>query len=200
MDKYAKLDLLIRTGLRTYWAAKAPKKSLLLPGFEIPRLGNVELHVGPKGGTTIGLVLRCDYVTAYKHAVGQMVGALAHYHRMKERELKEAVTASVAHPDMLELKQGTVDPLKVAKQLYADQQAGKVTLVLATDVPDVPQQARELEANFFPIAEVLEICLTAPVNKRQLCQAVDFVAVTPGDPPRAAPLHQALKPLLGLSG
>ena len=36
-----------------------------------------------------------------------------------------------------------------------DRKAGKIIVALATDLPDVPQQAKELEANFFPIAKIL---------------------------------------------
>lgn len=200
MDKYAKLDLLIRTAFRDFWFEKhGTKKSkvLVLPAFEIPRYGNLDLFIHPKETTTLGVVLRSDYVAAYKHAVGQLLGALAHYHRMKERELREAVRSCKDHPDMAELKQGKIDPLNISKQLQADRKAGRVVLAVATDLPEVPQQARELEANFFPIATILQAGLTTPIKKKKLCQSVDFFAVSQAtDPPSVAPLAEAIKPLL----
>lgn len=199
MDKYAKLDLFIRTGFRNFWCSKlqvARQKVLVLPAFEIPRFGNVDLFLA-KSGTTLGLVLRSDFVAAYKHAVGQVIGALAHYHRMKEREIREALTASKEHPDMAELKQGKLDVLKVSKQLQADRKAGKVIVALATDLPEVPQQAKELEANFFPVAQILEAGLTTPVKKKKLCQEVAFFAVSPAEEPaKVVLLAEAIKPLL----
>jgi len=199
MDKYAKMDLFIRTAFRDFWCEKhstARQKVLVLPAFEIPRFGNLDLFILPKAGTTLGLVLRSDYVAAYKHAVGQVVGALAHYHRMKERELREAVRACKDHPDILELKQSKIDPLKVSQQLQSDRKAGKISIALVTDLPDVPQQAKELEANFFPIAQILESGLTVVVKKKKLCESVEYFAVSQQDPPKVAPLAEAIKPLL----
>lgn len=200
MDKYAKLDLLIRTAFRDFWCGKhGTKKSkvLVLPAFEIPRYGSLDLFIHPKGGTTLGLVLRSDYIAAYKHAVGQVVGALAHYHKMKERELREVARESKKHPDMAELKQGKVDVLSISKQLQTDRKAGKVIVAVATDLPEVPQQAKELEANFFPIAQILQAGLTTPIKKKKLCQSLEFFAVTQAtDPPSCIVLSEAIKPLL----
>ena len=200
MDKYAKLDLLIRTAFREYWCDKHASGSqtvLVLPAFEIPRYGNVDLFVHPNSGTTLGLVLRSDYVAAYKHAVGSVVGGLAHYHQMEERETRGALRASKAHPDSAELKQGKIDVLKLGKQLEEDRKAGKITVALATDLPDVPQQAKELEANFFPIAKILQMGLTATVKKKKLCNAVEFYGVNQMEaPPKVASLDAAIKPLL----
>lgn len=200
MDKYAKMDLFIRTAFRDFWCDKhssARQKVLVLPAFEIPRFGTMDLYILPKGGTTLGLVLRSDYVAAYKHAVGQVIGGLAHYHRMKEREIREAVRACKDHPDIAELKQAKIDALKVSKQLQADRKAGKIDIVLATDLPDVPQQAKELEANFFPIAQILQTGLTTAIKKKKLCQSVEFFAVSQGpDAPKVALLADAIKPLL----
>jgi hypothetical protein len=200
MDKYAKLDLFIRTAFREFWCSKhasSRQKVLVVPAFEIPRYGSVDLYIHPKAGTTLGLILRSDYVAAYKHAVGQVVGGLAHYHQMSDREMREALRASKSHPDTAELKQGKIEVLKLAKQLQTDQKGGKIIVALATDLPEVPQQAKELEANFFPIAKILQTGLTATVKKKKICQSVEFYAVSQdNDPPKVAPLADAIKPLL----
>src|SRR5512141_3091756 len=98
-DRYTKLELSVRTVFRKFLAEKlsaGKQHALVIPGFEVPRGGSVDLVLGPKGGTTLGLMQRSDYVIAYKHSVGQLIGVLAHYHQMKDRELREGLRASQA--------------------------------------------------------------------------------------------------------
>jgi hypothetical protein len=202
MDKYAKLELAIRTAFRSFYITKLTsgrQKPLLLPGFEIPRAGAVDLYLAPKAGTTLCLVQRSDYVAAYKHTVGQLTGILAHYYLIDERGLREAVRGSKAHPDQSEIKQNKIEPLKASKRLEEDRKGGKVTIALVTELPDVPQQARELEANFLPIGRMLQTCLSTPIKKKKMCQALDFFTVnTVEDPPKVAPMLDAIKPLLSV--
>lgn len=199
LDKYAKLELAIRSEFRSFFFSKlspGKQKPLLLPGFEIPRAGGVDLFLG-SAGTTLCLVQRSDYVAAYKHTVGQLVGSLSHYHLMDEREIREAIRSSQEHPDLIEFTQGKIEPLKVSKKLLEDRAAGKVSLALVTELPDVPQQARELQANFLPIGELLQICLTSPIKKKKLCQAIDFFVVNPAtEPAKISAMTEAIKPLL----
>jgi len=199
LDKYAKLDLLIRSEFRSFFFSKlspGKQKPLLLPGFEIPRAGGVDLFMA-SSGTTLCLIQRSDYVAAYKHTIGQLVGSLSHYHLMDEREIREAVRSSKEHPDLIEFKQGKIEPLKVSKKLIEDRKAGKVSLALVTELPDVPQQARELQANFLPIGELLQVCLTTAIKKKKLCQAIDFFIVNPiSEPAKITTMVEAIKPLL----
>jgi hypothetical protein len=200
LDRHTKLELLVRTTFRklisdTYATAK--QKPLVVPGFDIPRGGSVDLIVPPKSGTIMGLVQRSDYVGAYKHTVGQLIGILVHYHEMSERDLREGLRAAQSHPDIEELQQGTIDPLKVSKRLVEDRREGNITLALVTELPEVPQQARELEANFFPIAALLQTWIPVPVKKKKLCSQVEFYAVDANaTPPKIAPLPEALAHLL----
>jgi hypothetical protein len=202
-DRYTKLELSVRTVFRKFLAEKlsaGKQHALVIPGFEVPRGGSVDLILGPKGGTTLGLMQRSDYVIAYKHSVGQLIGVLAHYHQMKDRELREGLRASQAHA--AEGEEGaaaapTFDALKVSKRLAEDRKEGEITLALVTELPEVPQQARELEANFYPIAVLLDAWLPSPVKKKKLCVGVEFYAVDANaDPPRVAVLLDALRPML----
>ena len=205
-DRYTKLELSVRTVFRKFLAEKlsaGKQHALVIPGFEVPRGGSVDLVLGPKGGTTLALMQRSDYVIAYKHSVGQLIGVLAHYHQMKDRELREGLRASQAHS---EAEAGgapaapaapSFDPLKISKRLLEDRKAGEITLALVTELPEVPQQARELEANFYPIAVLLDTWLPSPVKKKKLCAGVEFYAVDANaDPPRVAVLLDALRPML----
>ncbi len=200
-DRYAKLEALVRTALRQYFAEKlsaAKQRALVLPAFEIPRGGAVDVFLAPKAGTLIAVTQRSDYVAAYKHSVGQMIGVLAHYHQLGDREVRETIRAMLARPDVEELKQA-IDPLKVSKRMVEDAKAGAITLALVTELPEVPQQARELEAAFTPIATLLETWLPTPIKKRKLCDKVEFYAVDPNaDPPTVKELPVALAPMLKL--
>jgi len=204
LDKYAKLELLIRTQFRAFYFSKLTsgrQKPVILPGFEIPRAGAVDLYVAPKAGTTLCLIQRSDYVAAYKHTVGQVTGVLAHYHLMEERAIREAVRGSKTHPDVPEIKtefkQSKIEPLKISKRLLADRKAGKITIALVTELPDVPQQARELEANFLPIGQLLQACLTTAIKKKKMCQSLDFYVVNPvEDPAKVTSMVDAIKPML----
>jgi hypothetical protein len=201
-DRYAKLEALVRSALRQFFAEKlsaGKQRALVLPAFEVPRGGAVDVFLAPKAGTVIAVIQRSDYVAAYKHSVGQMVGVLAHYHLLGEREVREQLRAMLARPDVEELKQA-IDPLKVSKRMVEDAKAGAVTLALVTELPEVPQQARELEAAFRPIATLLETWLPTPIKKRKLCDAVEFYAVDPNaDPPTIKELGAALEPMLKLA-
>jgi hypothetical protein len=200
LDRYAKLELLVRTAFRSFWTEKlssAKQKALLVPGFDVPRGGNVDLLVGPKSGTVVCMMQRSDYVAAYKHTVGQMVGLLVHFHAMTDRELRDGLRAVQARPDFADVKPVTLDPLKISKRLLADLKEGDLTLALVTELPEVPQQARELEANFGPIAELLQAWLPSTVKKKKLCQTVEFYAVDPNtEPPRVATLWELMAPML----
>jgi hypothetical protein len=200
LDKYVKLELRVRAAYRQFWVEKlstGKQKPLIFPGYEIPRGGSVDLVLAPTVGTVICVLQRSDYVAAYKHTVGQTIGTLVHYHRMTDREVREAVRASQAHPDYAELKQGSFDELKVSKRLLTDAKEGEITLALVTELPEVPQQARELEANFFPIADLLQSWLPGAVKKKKLCKSFESYAVNPNvEPPTMALLTEALKPML----
>ena len=200
-DRYAKLEALVRTALRQFFAEKlsaGKQRALVLPAFEVPRGGAVDVFLAPKAGTVIAVIQRSDYVAAYKHSVGQMIGVLAHYHQLGDREVRETLRAMLARPDVEELKQA-IDPLKVSKRMVEDAKAGAITLALVTELPEVPQQARELEAAFQPIALLLETWLPTPIKKRKLCDAVEFYAVDPNaDPPTVKELGAALAPMLKL--
>lgn len=201
-DRYAKLEALVRSALRQFFAEKlsaGKQRALVLPAFEIPRGGAVDVFLAPKAGTVIAVIQRSDYVAAYKHSVGQMIGVLAHYHQLGDREVRETLRAMLARPDVEELKQA-IDPLKVSKRMVEDAKAGAITLALVTELPEVPQQARELEAAFRPIAVLLETWLPTPIKKRKLCDAVEFYAVDPNvDPPTIKELGAALEPMLKLA-
>lgn len=203
MSKIAKLETLLRTEFREFWIKKhasGKQKVLFLPGFEIPRGGSADMYITPKAGTTLCLVHRCDYLAAYKHTVGNLLGLLAHFHLMQQRELREAIRAATTHPDAAELKQGKIDPLKLSKRMAEDLKAGKITLVVVTEVPEVPQQARELEANFFPIAKLLKSWLPSPIRKKKLCQDLEFYSVsTMVESASVTPLADAIKPMLKMS-
>ena len=207
-DRYTKLELTVRTIFRTFLSEQlsvGKQHALVIPGFEVPRGGSVDLVLGPKGGTTLALMQRSDYVIAYKHSVGQLIGVLAHYHQMTDRELREGLRASQAHAEAEEAAPGATggggaasfDPLKISKRLAEDRKAGEITLALVTELPEVPQQARELEANFYPIAVLLDTWLPSPVKKKKLCAGVQFYAVDANaDPPKVAVLLDALRPML----
>jgi hypothetical protein len=201
-DRYTKLELSVRTVFRKFLAEKlsaGKQHALVIPSFEVPRGGSVDLVLGPKGGTTLALMQRSDYVIAYKHSVGQLIGVLAHYHQMNDRELREGLRASQAHAEAegATPAPATFDPLKVSKRLAEDRKEGEITLALVTELPEVPQQARELEANFYPIAVLLDTWLPSPVKKKKLCGGVEFYAVDANaDPPRVAALLDALRPML----
>jgi len=200
LDRHTKLELAVRTAFRKFISeqlATAKQKPVLVPGFEVPRGGNVDLVLDPKGGTVISLMQRSDYVVAYKHSVGQLIGVLAHYHEMKDRDIRDALRAAQAHPDSEELKQPPLNALKISKRLLDDRQAGEIKLALVTEIPEVPQQARELEANFGPIAELLHVWLPSAVKKQRLCSEVEFYAVDVNTAPaKVAVLTEAIKPLL----
>lgn len=200
LDRHAKLEQLVRTAFRSYWADKlstAKQKAIVIPGLDVPRGGNVDLVIAPKNGTVICLMQRSDYVSAYKHTVGQMVGVLAHVHAMADRELRDALRAVQARPETGEIKQVAIDPLKVSKRLVVDLAAGGITLALVTELPEVPQQAKELAANFYPIAELLETWLPSPVKKKKLCDSVELFVVDPNaTPPKVTPLRDAIAPML----
>ena len=202
-DRYTKLELSVRTVFRKFLAeqlSSGKQHALVIPGFDVPRGGNVDLVVGPKSGTTIGLMQRSDYVIAYKHSVGQLIGVLAHYYEMNDREFREALRATLAHA---EAEGGggvpaAFDPLKMSKRLLEDRKEGEIRLALVTELPEVPQQARELAANFYPVAALLDAWLPSPVKKKKLCSGVEFYVVDPNtDPPKVAVLGDALRPLLG---
>jgi hypothetical protein len=201
-DRYTKLELTVRTIFRKHLADRlgsGKQRALVIAGFDIPRGGNVDLALGPKSGTTIAVMQRSDYVIAYKHSVGQLIGVLAHYHQMQDRELREALRAAQAHA---EAEQGAAavagfDALKISKRLLEDRKVGEITLALVTELPEVPQQAHELEANFCPLASLLDTWLPSPVKKKKLCAGVEFYAVDANaEPPRVALLDDALRPLL----
>ena len=190
MDRYAKLELQIRTSFRDFLQAKltkARKKPTLLPGFEIPRAETVDMYLAPDKGTTICLVQRSDYVTVYKHTVGQLVGVLAHYQTMDDRLLREAVRNSKIHADLKEIKQPKLNVLKLSQRLAEDRDKGLVSVALVIDLPEVGQQAKELIANFEPVAQLLSPWMVSAVKRKKLCRSVDFYAVALGMGPDAVP-------------
>lgn len=199
-DRYTKLELQIRLTFRDFWLKKLAsgrKKVVYLPQVEVPRGETVDLFLAPDGGTTICLSARSDYVMVYRHTVGQMLGTLTHYHQMDNRQLREAVRTARSHPDTEDIKQGRINVLNTAKRLAADQEAGQITVVLVTEVPEVPQQGHELGANVLPILAHLQKWLVAPVKgKQRLCQAVKAFAVTLGDEPKVTALDKALAPMI----
>jgi len=203
LDRYAKLELAVRTAFRQHLHQKlssAKQKIIIFPGFEIPRAGNVDLIIKPKGGIIFCMVQRSDYVAAYKHTVGQIFGIIAHCRSMPGREVREALRACQSHPDMSELKQGKIDILKVSKSFVEDVKKGAITIALVTEVPEVPQQAKELELNFFPIVKILQDLLPLPVKKKKMCEAVELHAVNINtDPPKVGLMKEAIKPLLKLA-
>ncbi len=202
LDRYAKLELQIRTAFRDFWRdklTKGRKKPILLPGFDIPRGETVDLYIGPDGGTTLCLVQRSDYVTVYKHTVGQLVGILTHYQGMDDRMLREAVRTSKAHGDLKEIKQARINVLKVSQSLAEERNKGNVTLLLVTDMPEVGQQAKELLANFQPVANLLSAWLVSAVKRKKLCRTLDYYSVQapggPEDPAKVVPMLKGLKKL-----
>lgn len=202
MDRYAKLELQIRTSFRDFWESKLTsgrKKPILLPGFEIPRAETVDLWVAPEKGTTLCLIQRSDYVTVYKHTVGQLVGVLAHYQQMDDRILREAVRTSKAHADLKELKQPKINVLKLSQRLAEERDKGLINLVLVIDLPEVGQQAKELLANFEPVAQVLSAWLISAVKRKKLSKSLDFYAVAmgagPDGTPKVIPMLKGLKKL-----
>lgn len=201
-DKHLKVESLIRLAFWNYWSdnlSKAKQKAIIIPGFDIPRAGNVDILLPPKEGTTLCLVQRSDYVATYKHSVGQLVGILAHYHAIQDREMREILRGVQNHPDPPEIQQPAWDVLKISKRLIADCQSGDITMMLVTEIPEVPQQARELVANFYPIATLLRTWVITPVNKKKICRNIEFYAVDPNlDPPVVKPLTEALEPILHL--
>ncbi len=69
--------------------------------------------------------------------------------------------------------------------------------VATNDIRDKLELAKELEANFVPIVEILQAGLTTPIKKKKLCQSLEFFAVTQAtDPPSVLPLFEAIKPLI----
>jgi len=188
MDRYAKLELQIRTSFRDFWQTKLTKgrkKPILLPGFEIPRAETVDLYLAPDKGTTLCLIQRSDYVTVYKHTVGQLVGVLAHFQKMDDRLLREAVRNSKAHADLKEIKQPKINVLKLSQRLAEERDKGLITVVLVIDLPEVGQQAKELLANFEPVAQLLSPWMVSAVKRKKLCRSVDFFAVAQGVGPDA---------------
>jgi hypothetical protein len=200
LDRHAKLELLVRTAFRNFWLEKlssAKQKAVIIPGFEIPRGGNVDLVLGPKSGTAICFMQRSDYVAAFKHTVGQIIGLLVHYHQMTDREVREALRNIQSRTEVGELHPITFDVLKVSKRLLEDIKEGNLTVALVTELPEVPQQGKELQTNFYPIASLLQTWLPTPVKKKKLCDALEFYAVDPNtDPPKVMILEEALAPLL----
>jgi hypothetical protein len=92
-----------------------------------------------------------------------------------------------------------IDSVKLSKQLINDRKNGKITVALVTDLPEVPQQAAELDASFMQIAALLKVWMCAAVRRKKLCQAVEYYAVTIGgdeDQVAVNPLDKAIKPLL----
>ncbi len=203
MDRYAKLELQIRTSFRDFWRAKLTKgrsKPILLPGFDIPRGETVDLFLHPDKGTTLCLVQRSDYVTVYKHTVGQLVGVLTHYQGMDDRMLREAVRNSKAHNDLKDVKQPKINVLKLSQRLAEERAKGLITLVLVTDLPEVGQQAKELLANFEPVASLMGAWLTSAVKRKKLCRSLDFYSVQmPGGPDQEAKVVPMLKGLKKLA-
>lgn len=183
MDKYAKLEMQLRNAFRVFWTDKLSKgrqKAMYIPKFLIPRSEKVDLILGPKEGTTICLTQRSDYVGVYRHTVGQMIGALAHYHQMTDRQIREALRVAKVHPDVAELKQSKIDAVRTSKRLISDKKSGKLSVILVTEVPEVPQQAKELEANFMPLAALLKVWMCSAIKRKKLCKTVDFYAVSLG--------------------
>jgi hypothetical protein len=203
IDRYLKQEMLVRTTFRTYWLEKlssAKQKAQLIPGFEIPRGANLDIVLPPTGGTILCFHQRSDYVAAYKHSVGLMIGILVHYHQMNDREVREVLRACQSHPDFEQSKQTAFDVLHVSKRLLEDSKKGEVTLALVTELPEVPQQAKELQSNFFPIAQLLQGWLTMPLKKKKYCTAVEFYSVnTNADPPTVALLAEAIGPMLKMA-
>jgi hypothetical protein len=201
LDRHAKLELIVRSTFRKHIvgqlsAAKQP--AIVIPGFEIPRGECVELILGPKAGTTIIVIQRSDYVTVYKHTVGVLVGILAHYHRMDDRQVRDALRIASGKLENEEEPQPALDALKLSKRIIADRQAGDVTLVLVTELPEVIQQGKELLANFIPVVSLLRAWIPLGTadgdkKKRKLCQGLDLYCVdTSVDPPTVSPLLEAL--------
>ena len=200
MDRYTKLEIQIRSAFRLFLLDKLSKgrsKARVVPAFDIPRSETVDLFVGAKEGTTLALVQRFDYVTVYRHTVGQLVGTLAHFHGMSDREMRKSIRGSKDHPAMEEMKQAKVEPLSLSKRLVSDRAKGKVTIALVTEIPEVQQQAKELEANFFPVINLLKAWFSTAVKRKKLCAGVEFyVANIMADPQVVLPLDKALKPML----
>ena len=200
MDRYTKLEIQIRTAYRHFMLEKLSKgrsKARVIPAFDIPRSETVDLFIGPKEGTTLALVQRFDYVTVYRHTVGQLVGTLAHYLGMTDREIRKSIRGSKDHPAMEEMKQAKIEPLKTSKRLVADRKAGKLSIALVTEIPEVAQQAKELQANFFPVLDLLKAWFSSSIKRKKLCAGVEFYAADISvDPTVISPMDKALKPLL----
>lgn len=200
MDRYTKLELQIRTAFRHFMLEKMSKgrsKARVVPAFDIPRSETVDLFVGPKEGTTLALVQRFDYVTVYRHTVGQLVGTLAHFREMTDRDVRKSIRGSKDHPAMEEMKQAKLEPLKISKRLAEDVKKGKVSIALVTELPEVAQQAKELQANFFPVLDLLKAWFSTAIKRKKLCAGVEFYAVNiSADPSIVTPMAKALKPML----
>lgn len=200
MDRYTKLELKIRTAFREFILdklASGRSKAQLIPAFDIPRSETVDLFVAPKAGATLALVQRFDYVTVYRHTVGQLVGTLGHFRKMNDREIRKALRASIDHPALEEMKQNKIEPLKLSKRLVSDIQAGKITLALVADLPEVPQQAKEFAANYDPIMPLIQTWFSTAIKRKKICQGVQFYTVNLSeDPPKVQPLEKAIKLLI----
>ncbi len=202
IDKHSKLEQELRISFREYLLGKDIKgkqKAIFVPRFSIPRSEQVDLVLAPKEGTTLFLTQRADFLSVYRHTVGQLVGVLVHLHKMTDRQVREALRVCKEHPDLLELKQGQLDTLTTSKRLISDKKAGKLTIALVTDVPEVVEQARELAENFLGIANLLNVWMTTAVKRKKLCQSVDFYALKSGpqgQPPLIQPLKAALMEMI----
>ncbi len=200
MDRYTKLEIQIRSAFRHFMLEKLSKgrsKAKVIPAFDIPRSETVDLFMGPKEGTTLALVQRFDYVTVYRHTVGQLVGTLAHFRGMTDREVRKSIRGSKDHPAMEEMKQAKVEPLKASRRLAEDVKKGKISIALVTELPEVAQQAKELGANFFPVLDLLKAWFSTAIKRKKLCAGVEFYAADiSADPSTVAPMAKALKPML----
>ena len=87
--------------------------------------------------------------------------------------------------------------LKVSKRLLADRKAGKIYHRPGHRAPGCATAGPELEANFLPIGQLLQACLTQAIKKKKMCQSLDFFSVNPiEDPAKVTSMVDAIKPML----
>lgn len=185
------LDVALRDAVTDHLMASLGKGSAHLPRLRIPRVGAVDVVLGPQSGITVIFVQRSDHLAAYKHLVGQLVGCVAHLNRCKPMELRQALEKVKGFKGMTNL-----DVPEVAKRLIEDAKAGKLSVVIATEKPEVPQTYDHLVENFQPVLRVMQAWADTPVKNRKLCSGgVDaFVVEMPSE---GSP---TVRPLFGKDG
>ncbi|MCA9671665.1 MAG: hypothetical protein KC503_38970 [Myxococcales bacterium] len=180
------LDVNLRDAVADHLMSSAGKGASRLPRLRIPRVGAVDVVLEPQSGFTLLFVQRSDHLAAYKHLVGQLVGSIAHLHRCKSLELRQALEKVKG------FKGGNLDVPEVAKRLMDDAKAGNVQIVIATEQPEVPQTYDHLLENFQPVLRVLQAWSATPVKQKKLCAGVHALVVElDGDKAKS------IKPLFG---